>query len=624
VRSNITGTESVPPPPQRQGTPGTGRRLPLQEFGVAGLFFLAAFAATGSARVPGSSALIWPANALAAALLVRMPQVRWLPALATILVAGVLATSLATHDALGWSLAIGAINLLEVGAKVWTVRGWLRYPLPELSVDQGLRVAAVVGVAIPILTAIPGGWILHMRFGAPEWAATINWWRAGAIGGCLCAPMIYLYSERAARRLIASPYIIANLLLLVLSLSTTYLAVRFLRFPFVVIGVPLIVAAFNAGSFGTALMSSLTGILVITLWKLGMQPGGVALVPQGAGLPGLPLLALVATVLPPVAVGLATDQRRRAELALADERERLRTTLHAIADAVITTDMDGRITYVNAAASDLLGQALEDVEGRKLYDVVAMTDPGTSRSSHRLLGTCLALGEVVRRQEAMVLHRPDGDVRYVSKVVSPVFGENKRVTGAVVVLRDATAEYERDRKLHHLASHDVLTGLCNRFELERRLQLLFEHANALILPATLLVVDLDHFKAVNDGGGHAAGDAMLRRVAETLKAAVRSRDTVARVGGDEFAVVLEKATPERARAVASQILRALNPLQIEVDGRIYTVGASVGAAMITDGYDSIGAWMAAADSACYEAKRMQRGQLVFAQPSGATARARQA
>jgi diguanylate cyclase (GGDEF)-like protein len=204
-------------------------------------------------------------------------------------------------------------------------------------------------------------------------------------------------------------------------------------------------------------------------------------------------------------------------------------------------------------------------------------------------------------------------VRYVSKAASPLFGENGRVTGAVVVLRDATADYERDRKLSHLASHDILTGLCNRFEFERRLQALFERAKVLILPATLLVVDLDRFKAVNDGGGHAAGDAVLRRVAEVLTSVVRNTDTVARVGGDEFAIVLEKATPERARAVAQQILRALNPLQFEWDGIAFSVGASVGVATIAAEYHNIAAWLAAADGACYEAKRAQRGQIRFAQ-----------
>ncbi len=124
----------------------------------------------------------------------------------------------------------------------------------------------------------------------------------------------------------------------------------------------------------------------------------------------------------------------------------------------ITTDADGRITYINTAANDLLGQSLTDIEGRKFYDVVAMTDPRTARIAQSTLGKCLDSGEIVKSAEVLLLHRPDGDVRYVWKVATPVFGQNERVVGAVLVLRDATVEHERDRQLSHLATHDVLTG----------------------------------------------------------------------------------------------------------------------------------------------------------------------
>jgi diguanylate cyclase (GGDEF)-like protein/PAS domain S-box-containing protein len=589
------------------------RRFPLGEPAVAAAFFVAAYAAISVARASGMSAMVWPGNALAAALLVRMPQVRWVPALAGIAIAGILANMLSAHDQLQLAMAMSVVNVLEVGTTAWVFRSWITFPLPNISFHQGLHMAVIFAFAIPLLTAIPGGWIVHSEFGAPQLTASLNWWRSGAIGSCLCAPAVYLYSAKTARRLVSRRFLLENVSLSIFCVVSTYLAIRFVRFPFVVTGVPLMVSAFRAGSFGAAVLCGLCGILVIGLWSVGFHPAGLGIGQQGATIEGLPFLALVATILPPIAVGLATDQRRNATRELGAERQRLRTTLRAIADAVITTDADTQITYINAAANDLLGQSLEDIEGRKFYDVVAMTDPRTSRTAQTTLGKCLSSGEVVRPSEVVLLHRPDGGVRYVSKAVTPVFGQSERVVGAVMVLRDATAEYERDRKLSHLATHDVLTGLCNRFEFERRLQVLFDRARLLILPATLLAVDLDSFKAVNDGGGHAAGDAVLRRVAEVLKASVRNKDTVARLGGDEFAVVLEKATPERARAVAFEIQRALNPLLVDWNDKTHAVGASLGVATITNGYESAAAWMAAADSACYEAKRSQHGQVRFAQ-----------
>jgi diguanylate cyclase (GGDEF)-like protein/PAS domain S-box-containing protein len=595
------------------------RRLPLGELAVAAAFFLAAFAAVSLARATGYSGFVWPANALAAALLVRMPRVNWLPAIGGIVVAGVLANVLSANDPLQWSAAMSCINALEIGTTSWIFRNWLTFPLPNISFQQGLRMAGIYAFAVPFLTAIPGGWLVHAEFGVPFGLACVNWWRSGAIGSCLCAPAVYLYSTRTAQRLVSRRYLVENLTLSAFCVMSTYFALRFMRFPFVVMGVPLIMAAFRAGSFGAAVLSGVCGALVIGLWGLGVHTAALDFTPNSVVIAGLPFIALVATLLPPIAVGLATDQRRNATRELAAERQRLRTTLRAIADAVITTDADGQITYINTAAYELLGQSLDDIEGRRFYDVVAMTDPRTSRIAQTALGKCLDSGEVVRQSEVVLLHRPDGGVRYVSKAATPVFGQNDRVVGAVLVLRDATEEYERDRQLNHLATHDVLTGACNRFEFERRLKVLFDRAQFLILPATLLAVDLDRFKAVNDGGGHAAGDAVLRRVAEVLRESIRTKDTVARLGGDEFAVVLEKATPERARAVALRIQRALNPLLVEWNGQTYAIGASLGVAMITNGYESTAAWMAAADAACYEAKRTQRGQVRFAQPAAGAA-----
>lgn len=585
------------------------RRLPLGEFAVAAAFFLAAFAALAISRITPTFDLVWPANALAAALLVRLPQVRWVPALLGILIAGVLSNQFSVHEPVSYAVAMAGVNVLEIAATAGIFRNWLTLPLPNISFHQGLRMAGVFAFAVPSVTAIPGGWLVHSEFGLAWSRASLDWWLAGALGGCLCAPAVYLYSTKTARRLISRRFLAENLALAAFCIVSTYLAVRYLRFPFVVIAVPLTVSAFRSGSFGAAVLSGICGSMIIALWSFGIRPDLL-----NGGTPALPFLALAATLLPPVAVGLATDQRRTATRELAAERQRLRTTLRAIADAVITTDADARITYINTAAHELLGQSLEDIEGRKFYDVVAMTDPRTSRIVPPTLGKCLESGEVARTTEVVLLHRPDGGVRYISKAATPVFGQGDKVVGAVLVLRDATEAYERDRKLSHLATHDVLTGACNRFEFERRLQVLFDRARFLILPANLLAVDLDRFKAVNDMGGHAAGDAVLRRVVEVIRQNIRAKDTVARLGGDEFAVLLEKVTPERARAVAVQIQRALNPLQVEWNGTTHSIGASLGVATIANGYESPAAWMAAADAACYEAKR-QRGQVKFASPT---------
>ncbi len=590
------------------------RRLPLGEFAVAVAFFVAAFAAARLSHVNEALDTVWPGNALAAALLVRLPHVRWAAALLAISVAGICANWLGVHEPLAYSVGMSVVNTLEIGMTAWVFRNWLTFPLPNISFQQGLRMAGVFAFAVPVLTALPGGLLVHSEFGVPLFEASVNWWLAGAMGSCLCAPAVYLYSAKTARRLISKPFLAENLTLTAFCLVGSFLSVRYVHHPLVIVALTLTVSAFRMGSFGAAVLSGVCGALIIGLWSFGLRPSLL----DGSPLP-LPFLALVATILPPVAVGLATDERRTATRELAAERQRLRTTLGAIADAVITTDAQCQITYLNTAAQQLIGQSLNDIQGRKFYDVVVVTDPRTSRVAQSTLVRCIESGEIVRPDEIGLLHRPDGDLRYVARVATPVFGQARKVVGAVLVLRDATETYERDRRLSHLATHDVLTGACNRFEFERRLQVLFDRARLLILPATLVAVDLDRFKAVNDLGGHAAGDAVLRCVVAVLRENIRPQDTVARLGGDEFAVVLEKVTPERARAVALQIQQALNPLEVEWNRTTYSIGASLGVAAITNGYESTADWMAAADAACYEAKRAQRGQIRFAPPTGPSA-----
>lgn len=218
-------------------------------------------------------------------------------------------------------------------------------------------------------------------------------------------------------------------------------------------------------------------------------------------------------------------------------------------------------------------------------------------------------GAAFRRESACVLQRPDGRACYVRDLISPVLDTGGLVSGFVVVLQDANEDFEREIVLTHRANHDVLTGLANRFEFKQRLTIVFEQAADLGASAGLLAIDLDKFKAVNDSGGHAAGDAMLRRVAEVLRAEVRESDMVARLGGDEFAILLPNCSDTRCLIVGQKILQSLNPLEIERDRAIYAIGASIGLAMRGPHFGAEDEWLAAADGACYRAKTEGRGQL---------------
>jgi diguanylate cyclase (GGDEF)-like protein/PAS domain S-box-containing protein len=715
---------------------------PARELLLGCAYLLSAAASVTLTRVTADVALVWPANALAAAVLIRLPEVRWFRIACILFSAGIAANVIAGHSS--WTLAslFSCINLIEVIVLAVVFRVAIRFSYPEITIAQAGVLTALFGILIPGLMALPGGWVMHWAFGTAWWPSVLEWWSSDTIGACLIGPPIILFSSKGARRLAHHAYLAQNVLTCIICVLSCYLAIRYIRFPFVAIGVPLLIAAFQLGGFGTSVLSSCVGLCIIVMWALGIRPVGLESAGHLTSLVVLPTIALLATVVPPVAVGLGTDARRkvaralraserrfresmdrsaigmlisnldgvwiytnqtlqrmlgytseefralppggpsteedwkstqarlrklfsgevpsyeverrfrhndghwiwthvavslvrddegaplhltvqieslearrRAEERLAEERERFKATLLAISDAVITTDTHGRINYLNRAAESLLGLELSMVEARRLDEIIYLTEPHSSKPAANLIAQSVVHGQVCRREGACLLHRPDGTVHPISDVVSPVLDSQGLVTGTVVVLRDASAEFEQVRELNHRACHDALTGLANRMEFQQRLRRVFQRARHVEVPAAVLAIDLDHFKAVNDAGGHAAGDALLREVAEIFRANLRVADTVARLGGDEFAIILASYSPQQAAAIAAQILQTLNPLTLTWKGASYRVGASMGMACITTSMESEHDWLAAADGACYQGKREGRGQLRVANMS---------
>lgn len=183
--------------------------------------------------------------------------------------------------------------------------------------------------------------------------------------------------------------------------------------------------------------------------------------------------------------------------------------------------------------------------------------------------------------------------------------EQGQVSGAVWVIRDVTQQRARQREARHLAEIDPLTELSNRRGFEAHLQQAITRVARTGQSASLMYIDLDHFKPVNDTHGHLAGDAVLWAVASVLRHGVRDSDIVARLGGDEFAVILAGCSLKRARRIASDLLEAMRGLSIPWDQRRLSVGASIGIAPLFGGM-SVDDAVAAADAQCYRAKAMGR------------------
>ncbi|TCV85407.1 putative bifunctional diguanylate cyclase/phosphodiesterase [Sulfurirhabdus autotrophica] len=179
------------------------------------------------------------------------------------------------------------------------------------------------------------------------------------------------------------------------------------------------------------------------------------------------------------------------------------------------------------------------------------------------------------------------------------------------VVRDISVHKSEVTQLKHQAIHDELTGLLNRREFTRRLQFLMSESN--LVHHTLLYLDLDQFKIVNDTCGHIAGDELLSQLAAIIQKQMRTTDTLARLGGDEFGVIFENCAQEVGIVKASAILDAISNFQFDWDGKHFKIGVSIGVASITPNSDGSECVLSSADAACYVAKEKGRNRIqVFA------------
>ena len=303
-----------------------------------------------------------------------------------------------------------------------------------------------------------------------------------------------------------------------------------------------------------------------------------------------------------------TEQRlEQSAKDLTAEKERLRVTLQSIGDAVICTDGEGRITFVNPIAEKLTRTPAAEALGRPLASVYHAVDEDTGET----LTPAVSAAEITARNSSRaVLVRNDGSRCSIREVMSPIRSENGASAGQVLVFQDFTDARALQRQLAYAANHDALTGLENRASFIAAAEALPRETRQDGIGPYLAFIDLDRFKAVNDTSGHGAGDALLRKVAAAIRNVVRSHGKVARLGGDEFAVIFPACREEEALSLTNSVVSAIAALRFEWNERTHSIGASAGLASLVDGSGSLDEVLAAADHACYEAKASGGGSVV--------------
>jgi diguanylate cyclase (GGDEF)-like protein/PAS domain S-box-containing protein len=305
---------------------------------------------------------------------------------------------------------------------------------------------------------------------------------------------------------------------------------------------------------------------------------------------------------------LDITDRKCSEIELQQAKERAQVTLHSIADAVITTDVNGQIEYMNPSAEALTG--LDNLVARgmpvsKVFRLVA-PEPEEEASGNAILSDpvsrSLLRGETIESEGDTVLRRHDGEMFSIRYSISPILSVPGSALGAILVFHDVTQARKLERTISYQATHDALTGLWNRREFEAQLDHAIAAANQAGEVHVVCTLDIDKLKVINETCSHEAGDRLVRQIADLLRGSLRDSDVVARLGGDEFGMLMKNCTLVSAARLIEDVMVALHALRFTSSGRVFEINASIGIAQIKPGCESTTHIMSEADLALHAAK----------------------
>lgn len=293
-----------------------------------------------------------------------------------------------------------------------------------------------------------------------------------------------------------------------------------------------------------------------------------------------------------------SEQKRAAE-----EIHRLTLSVDSSPIVVIITDKTGIIEYVNRKFTEVTGYSRDEVIGKK-PNILATKE--TTHDVYQKLWSTILAGKEWRGE---LLNRKKTGKRYwASEVIFPISNDKGDITHFVSLHEDITESKKISEQLSYQATHDMLTGLINRNEFDRRLERVLLSIQDNFVEHALCYMDLDQFKVINDTCGHIAGDELLRTLSGILQKRIRKRDSLARLGGDEFAVLMEHCTLDQARKVAGELIKDIREFRFNWEGKSFSIGISIGLVPIVQG-DSVTEILKRADIACYAAKDAGRNRI---------------
>ncbi|MGB0561430.1 MAG: PAS domain S-box protein [Spirulinaceae cyanobacterium] len=315
-------------------------------------------------------------------------------------------------------------------------------------------------------------------------------------------------------------------------------------------------------------------------------------------------------------IDITTQKQLEQDLAeaLSQEKELAQITLQSIGEGVITTNAQGRITYLNPVATELTGWTLAQARNQPLPLVFTVVQEQTLQPAQNIVEQVITTGQRLSGGRQLALVHRQGGQSSIEDSAAPIRDRHGEILGVVLVFRDVTHARTLANQLSWQANHDSLTGLMNRHYFEEQLTQLLVQAQREHQQHVLCYLDLDQFKVVNDTCGHIAGDELLRQISAVIKLKIRNSDVLARLGGDEFGILLYGCPLDKAVKVAETIRQAVYDYRFTWQGKTFGVGVSMGLVLLDHESSSLTSLLSAADTACYAAKDKGRNRIMVYQP----------
>jgi len=305
------------------------------------------------------------------------------------------------------------------------------------------------------------------------------------------------------------------------------------------------------------------------------------------------------------------EQRKAIEHALFTEKQRALVTLESIGDAVITTDMQSKVTYINPVAERMTGWPKAKAVGRPVLEVFRILNASSRKLAANPVDVVLAHNKICGLANHTLLIGADGTEYDIEDSAAPLRDHNGTMMGVVLVFHDVSDAKKMAHKMTYLAEHDFLTELPNRLLLTDRITQALISASRRKNRAALLFIDVDHFKKINDTLGHAVGDQLLKQISQRLQQCLRSSDTLSRLGGDEFVVLLPDIVDSYAPAEIAEKLIKATENSFVVDAHELHITISIGISVYPEDGDTSDSLTKSADTAMYHAKGAGRNNFQF-------------